>query len=225
MSGQKSGILGKFRNMVFETDHTEPQHEVPPVGIGASVQVRGNFAAGTPPAEVPSTDADPKIMEVLQGDVQAAARPALSEFQTMLDAMAAVIPDLSTRMKAVLAAMKGKGVGTEEILTDIAECLKVLDDKEKEDQEASASALQRRVGTKEERLAQIQQRRAQISDEETALMNEHDRLTTEISNERINIEGTHRRFLATVAWLRRDFINRQHLIAGLVTNTVPAKEK
>ncbi len=208
------GILSGLKSLVFEEDQTDSKGGED--GAPAPVAVPARTYAGNGSA------IDPEVRKVLEGDIQAAAKPAYSEFITVSESMADVITDESQRFKATLKVLAGKGMDLKAVLFDIDECLQALDAKEKQAAEAESAAVTARVGAKEAQAAKIdssieekKRQIAKLQQEIAGLEAEKASAAQEIKAERADIDSTHRRFAATVAAFRSELNQKRQTIERL----------
>lgn len=162
-----------------------------------------------------SVQADAAIRAILEQELESVPQPSYGEFYAMSSSMAAVIPDEATRGRAALAALAGKNITIAEIMADIDQCLRKLDEKEGENTRLSADAFKRRVVSKEEQIADVVQRIQICESEIKELAAQKMSLVTEVARERSEIDETNRRFVNTAAALRQELTNRKNNIAKL----------
>jgi hypothetical protein len=220
--GEKKGggLFGAIKGALFEEspDAPEskpapaPQRPAPTPAYAPPPQGYAAPQAYVPPGQAP---ADPEIRKVLEVDVQAAAKPAFSQFETMSASMAPVIPDEFTRFRAVLAALTPQGVTLDAIIFDVDECLQALDKKEQEASKAAEAARKKHVGALEQAVADKRQRIAALKAEMAQLEATAAHDEASIASESAHIESTQRSFTATVAQFRAELLAKKQQISRL----------
>lgn len=208
------GIFGAIKGALFDEEPEKPKPAAPRAAPAPAAPPQG-YAA--PQAYVPQGQvaADPEIRKVLEVDVQAAAKPAFSQFETMSASMAPVIPDEFTRFRAVLAALTPQGVTLDAIIFDVDECLEALDKKEQEAAKAAEAARKKHVGALEHSVAEKRQRIAALKAEVAQLEATASHDEASIASESAHIESTQRSFAATVAQFRAELIAKKQQISRL----------
>lgn len=210
------GFFGAIKGALFDEEPEKPKPAAPAAPARPAPQP-GYVAPAVPPAYVPQgqVPADPEIRKVLEVDVQAAAKPAFSQFEAMSASMAPVIPDEFTRYRAVLAALTAQKVTLEDILVDVDECLQALDQKERENEQAAAAARKKSVGALEASVAQKRERAAALKAEVAQLEAVAAQEEASIASESAHIEATQRSFATTVAQFRAELTAKKQQISRL----------
>ncbi len=208
---KSGGFLGAIKGALFDEEPDKPKPAAPARPSGGYVAPVAQQAYAPQGQAAP----DPEIRKVLEVDVQAAAKPAFSQFEAMSASMAPVIPDEFTRFRAVLAALTPQGVTLDAIMFDVDECLQALDQKEREAQQAAATARKKSVGALEASVAQKRERIAAMKAEIAALERSTAEEESSIAAESAHIDATQRRFAATAAQFRAELTAKKQQISRL----------
>lgn len=211
---KKESLWGSLKGLVLEeVPDTAPAATPAPAPVAAPPPP--SHASGGP-AMVPRLQTvDPAVRKLLERDVNEAAKPAYSEFVKLQDSLAPVLPDESTRFKAVLAALTPNGHSVDQVLVDIDECFQALDKKEADAAAAAAKMREQRVGSRqtevEKLTAQIEDLKAQIAKHEVA----RERLQAEIHSEVADLEQREAEFAAAIHAYRSELTERKNKILRL----------
>lgn len=203
-----SGWSSRLKGVLFEEDNQAPS-PAPDTGVQQVASPAAPAPAVRPNVVVfasPTGVVDPEIKAKLDEAVTASNQVSYTEFMTFLNSMAAVIPDEGSRYRAALAAAGAKGFSATEIIRGIDAILATIRHEEREVKAEIPQQVSRKVGAREQELANIEQgirdRTAQIA----ALQTEIGQLNAQkgsvaatINTERQKIEEFGRKFEATVA--------------------------
>lgn len=221
MTTEKPSIFNKVAS-VFVSKTEEPA-PVQPVA-NAKPAATNLFGSPVKPAPVsqfvpddsrPTFEADPTIQKILEADIQEAARPAYTQFSITEQSMAAAVPDERTRMKAAAAVILAQGHTIDKVLIDVDECLEALDKKEKENSAASAQARERKIGSKQNQLASVNQTIAELRQRLETAENDAVKIQAEIAADEEQIKTTEAKFAATCRAYRQRLLDEKSKIASL----------
>ena len=214
-AGKSPSFFSGVKSLFLEADDSVPVKPVAaaPVRVFGSAQPTSYAPVST--VEVSVKDADPKIRQMLEAQIDLAAQPAYSEFITAADSLASILPDENTRYRAALETISSKGHTVDKVLFDVDECLEALDKKEKENAAALASAREKKIGTREAQLAQLGLQAIELTAQLTALELNRQRIAEEIRTEESGLLETNVKFQATVKAYRVELQNRRSKISTL----------
>ncbi len=209
-SGFLGGIASRAKSALFEDENpvlsqlgVAAQPTVVPVTHVVPTPSIVSFPTGSQLYQ-----ANPEIKAQLDQAVAEANQVSYTEFVNYLEAMSSALAgsDEATHYRAALAAAAKKGFTSQEVAKGIDAILKVLQNEERNFNEAASQRITERVGTRESELANIER---QVSDNENKinqLRSQNNQLNSkkgtvgeEIRTEKQKVEDKKRNFAATVA--------------------------
>ena len=196
-----------LKNLVFE-DENPVQAQPVAVAQPAAQPIAPSPAVVSFPTGAQLYQVNPEIKAQLDQVVAEANQLSYTEFINYLEAMSSALAgsDEATHYRAALAAAAKKGFTPQEIAKGIDAILQVLQNEERNFNEAASQRISERVGTRESELVDIERQISDNSNKITQLQTQNNQLSSrkrtageEIRSERQKIEEKKRDFAATVA--------------------------
>lgn len=213
MATTSGGFLGRLkegaRNAIFEDENpiqAQPEkvtQAVQPIGVVPPSTTVVSFPVGSQSRQV-----NPEIKAQLDQAVAEANQLSYTEFVNYLEAMSSALAgnDEATHYRAALAAAAKKGFTPQEIARGIDAILQVLQNEERNFNEAASQRIAERVGNRESELADMERQITDNSNKIAQLQNQNSQLNSrkrtvseEIRSERQKVEERKKDFAATVA--------------------------
>lgn len=199
-------FLGGLKNLVFEDDNPV---QVQPVAVTqqAPLSVAPSPAVVSFPTGTQLHQVNAEIKAQLDQVVIEANQLSYTEFVNYLEAMSSALAgsDEATHYRAALAAAAKKGFTSQEIAKGIDAILKVLQNEERNFNEAASQRIAERVGSRENELADIERQITDNGNKISQLQNQNNELSSrkrtvseEIRSERQKVEEKKRDFATTV---------------------------
>lgn len=205
-----AGLLSSLRNQIFEEDNPPPKAKpaaVQPVTQTVPVVSSAAMVASFPVSSQ-FNQVNPEIKAQLDRAIAEANQLSYTEFFNYLDAMSSALAgtDEATRYRAALAAATKKGFAPQEIARGIDAILQVLQNEERNFNEAASCRIAERVGVRETEVVDIDRQITSNNSKIVELQSQNSQLNArkrtaseEIRSEQQKVEDRKRDFSSTVS--------------------------